>query len=378
MFEMFLKTPERLAQFRNGPLADERSRYLKHLCDEGRSLSRLTAINTRLLSIAEMIGQDGEQRYVPAQLNDLAQQWFDALLVAKRPKRDRIAKLDFQFIASDWLRFMGRLNKPEAAGPYTKEIAEFLAHLEHDRGYAQVTCANRQRSLRPFLSWLDRCGIPLTKVSPSSISAYFIETGSRWKRTTVAQHVQSLRSFFRYAESRGWGSPGVAKTIDAPRLYTHENLPQGPSWEDVQKLLASTNGDMIDRIRERAVILLLTVYGLRIGEICQLRLDDIDWNQDTIQIRRSKQRKRQKYPLTTETGNALLRYLEVRPPSQRRELFLTLRQPYRPVSVGGFSSLIQKRQKTTQLESEAIRSARTSACVRNTSISRRIFGKGNR
>ncbi len=114
-----------------------------------------------------------------------------------------------------------------------------------------------------------------------------------------------------------------------------------------EQLARFPDGATIDRIRERGAMLLLALYGLRAGEVCNLQMDDIDWNRETIQIRRSKQRKSQAYPLTTEAGNALLRYLEVRPKSQRREVFLTLRQPYRPISVGGFSSLIQKRQKVS-------------------------------
>jgi site-specific recombinase XerD len=350
MFENFLKTPEQLARYRGGPLAEERARYLEHLSSEGRSLSRLQEINRRLLSIAETIDPDRERRYAITDLADLAERWLAALPVDKRPTRDRVAKLDFQFVASIWLRFLGRLNEAQPAGPFASEVSEFLAHLERDRGYSQTTCGNRQRSLRPFLNWLNGCGVPLADVGPANISAFFIAMAGRWSRTTVAQHVQALRSFFRYAASRDWCATGIAEAIDAPRLYTHENLPQGPPWADVQKLVASTDGATIDRIRERAAILLLTTYGLRAGEVCHLRIDDVDWSRETIQIRRSKQRKSQTYPLTTETGNALLRYLEVRPRSPRREVFLTLRQPYRPVSVGGFSSLIQKRQKQLGLK----------------------------
>jgi len=344
MFERFLKTPEQLARFQSGPLADERARYLEHLNSEGRSLSRLQAINTRLLSIAEMLQAARERLYAPADLSDLAERWYTQLPVAKRP-HEHIAKQDFHFVASGWLRFLGRLDEPQIAGPYANEVSQFIAHLEQDRGYAQATCGNRRRSVEPFLSWLDQCGVPLANVSPAEISEYFIATAGRWSRTTVSQHVQSLRSFFRYAGKRGWCPTGIAETIHAPRLYTHENLPQGPSWQDVQKLLSSTAGTTIVDLRERAAFLLLAVYGLRAGEVCHLRIDDIDWVQETIQIRRSKQRKSQTYPLTTEAGNALSRYLEVRPQSRRREVFLTLRQPYRPVSVGGFSSLVRKRQK---------------------------------
>jgi site-specific recombinase XerD len=345
MFEAFLKTPKHLARFRNGPLADERARYLEHLTSEGRSQSRLQAINSRLLSIAEMIDSARERPYTPIELSDIAERWFSKLQFATtNPHREHIAKQDFHFLASGWLRFLGKLDEPQAAEPYACEVGEFIAHLEHDRGYTPATRGNRRRSVEPFLSWLARCDLPLASVSPKNISTYFIAAAGRWERATVSQHVQSLRSFFRYAESRGWCSSGIAKAIDAPRLYTHESLPQGPSWENVQGLLESTAGASIFQMRQRAAFLLLAVYGLRAGEVCHLKVDDIDWVQERIQIRRSKQRKSQMYPLTTDTGNAILRYLEVRPQSGHREVFLTLRQPYRPVSVGGFSSLVRKCQ----------------------------------
>ncbi len=68
-------------------------------------------------------------------------------------------------------------------------------------------------------------------------------------------------------------------------------------------------------------------------------------------MRRSKQRKVQSYPLTTEVGNAVLRYLkEVRPRGAHREVLLTLRRPYRPVSVGALSTMTQKLQKRLGLK----------------------------
>src|SRR5208283_4459937 len=187
----------------------------------------------------------------------------------------------------------------------------------------------------------------LTAVSPTTISTYFTSAvAGRWKRVTVSHHVQALRTFFRYAARRGWCTKGIAESIDAPRLYTYENLPQGPSWEEVQKLLANLAGSSPLQIRSRCAVLLCAVYGFRAGEVCRLRLADIDWPNEKITVRRFKQGKTQTYPLTTEMGNAFLLYLkEVRPSSACREVFLTLRQPYRPVSVGAFSSMVQKQQK---------------------------------
>jgi site-specific recombinase XerD len=235
---------------------------------------------------------------------------------------------------------------------YNQHLQEFLTSLKQDRGFADATIVNRKRSLKPFLAWLVGRGIPLSTVSPVVITKYF--TGSvagKWKRTSVSFHVQSLRSFFRYASSRGWCAAGIAECIDTPRLYTHENLPQGPSWEEVKKLLASVNGTSPVQIRSRCAILLCAVYGLRVGEVCRLRLEDIDWVEEKISVHRSKQRKSQTYPLTTEVGNALLRYLkEVRPRCAHREVLLTLRRPYRPVSVGALSTMTQKLQKRLGLK----------------------------
>jgi integrase/recombinase XerD len=147
------------------------------------------------------------------------------------------------------------------------------------------------------LAWLVAQGVPLSSVSPVVITKYFTGTvAGRWKRTTVSFHVQSLRSFFRYASSRGWCLAGIAESIDAPRLYTYENLPQGPSWEDVKKLLASVNVTSPVQIRSRCAILLCSIYGFRVGEVYRMRLEDIDWAEEKIFVRRPKQRKVQTYP----------------------------------------------------------------------------------
>jgi site-specific recombinase XerD len=114
--------------------------------------------------------------------------------------------------------------------PYNRHLHQFLTFLKHERGFADATIVNRQRSLKPFLGWLVAEDVPLSTVSPVAITKYFTGiVAGRWKRTTVSFHVQTLRSFFRYASSRGWCVAGIAESIDAPRGYTYENLPQGPA-----------------------------------------------------------------------------------------------------------------------------------------------------
>jgi site-specific recombinase XerD len=90
----------------------------------------------------------------------------------------------------------------EQSGPslYNHHLQQFLTFLKHERGFADATIVNRERSLKPFLAWLVAQGVQLSSVSPVTITNYFTgAVAGKWKRTTVSFHVQSLRSFFRYA-----------------------------------------------------------------------------------------------------------------------------------------------------------------------------------
>ena len=127
--------------------------------------------------------------------------------------------------------------------------------------------------------------------------------------------------------------------------YTHERLPQGPQWSEVQRLLDANRGDTDTQIRNYAMLVLLAVYGFRSGEVRGLTLDDIDWEHERIHPPRPKQRKVGEYPLVREAGDAILRYVTVvRPHCASRVLFVTLRRPYRPLSDGGLGTMVRVRQ----------------------------------
>src|ERR1017187_4418439 len=125
---------------------------------------------------------------------------------------------------------------------------------------------------------------------------------------------------------RGWCGASIATGIDGPRMFQHEGLPVGPPWPDVQRLIASTSGDTARDIRDRIILMLLATYGLRSGEVAGLCLEDVNWGSEILAVSRPKQRRAQEYPLVSEVGEAILRYLQqVRPRCARREIFLTLK-----------------------------------------------------
>ena len=158
-----------------------------------------------------------------------------------------------------------------------------------------------------------------------------------------------LRSFLRYAEDQGWCSKHLANTIKAPRVYRDELLPSAPCWSDVQKLLVNTVSDRPTDIRDYAILMLLSVYGMRCSEVCHLRLEDIDWENELIHLERAKKCKSQVFPLSKTVGEAIVRYLTlVRPKLQlltSREVFLTMCAPYRLLSSSAIYLIVSQRLK---------------------------------
>jgi integrase len=126
-----------------------------------------------------------------------------------------------------------------------------------------------------------------------------------------------------------------------------EGLHAGPSWNQVRQLIAEIGQEKPADIRNRAIMLLLAVYGFRSGEVCRLRLDDLDWERELILLSRTKEPRVDQYPLVREVGEAMLLYLQkARPKTERREVFLRLLPPFEPLTVSGLGMIVEPRLKS--------------------------------
>ena len=163
-----------------------------------------------------------------------------------------------------------------------------------------------------------------------------VKRAQGWSLSTLASHGQALRAFFLHAGGRGWCAPGLALGIRNPALPKYDGVSRGPTWADVRRILRyDRKNTTIPALRAHAILLLCSIYALRSSEVSGLRLIDIDWREEMFCVRRAKRGGYQRYPLQYEVGEAILRYLKARPRYACRNVFVTLQQPYRPVSAAG-------------------------------------------
>jgi integrase/recombinase XerD len=171
------------------------------------------------------------------------------------------------------------------------------------------------------------------------------------KPRTIASICVVLRKLFRFAELRGINTIKIASKIKNPRIERCEYKPRGPAWKDVRRLLDHDFGSTAFSLRANAMVSLCAIYALRNSEVTALSLEDLDWRNETITVRRAKSNRVQILPLRYEVGEAILKYLYLRPRCACRRLFVTMRPPFRPIRGSCTWIIVSKRLKALGIES---------------------------
>jgi integrase/recombinase XerD len=354
MFEQLFSHPRAVQRYVSAPLLEPRLRYLRHCAAQGATLTTLKKIAFYQRALSWSIDVEAAGTFRLEQIEAVADQWISRTPAYHARKNGNASKVVFVSVARGWLGFLGRLERPNnREHPCAGLIAEFRDYMRSERGLSPLTVYTRCLRIEDFLGRF--CSDPRTlrQMTIAEIDEAIAQKGSkdRCTRASIRTYAYILRSFFRYAETQGWCGRGLAAGILPPRVYTGESLPAALTWDHVQRLCAGADGDARVQVRDRAILLLFAVYGLRVGEVRRLRLDDVDWDAETIRVTRSKPQLRiQLYPLVGVVGDAILQYLKTaRPQSAAREMFLSLKAPIRPLGNSAFWQIVNRRLRPFDL-----------------------------
>ncbi|HVI67816.1 MAG TPA: tyrosine-type recombinase/integrase [Bradyrhizobium sp.] len=327
MFEQLFSSESACRRHRDAPLADERQRYLQHCAEQGATHGTLRMKAKELLWLARHLGSDAS---VGVDMEDLQG------IVRRRQSACRGTTTVRRLIdiARPWLKFLGWWRAPVVEFQFQHQLDQYAAWMRDERGLSRQTVERWHAHAKAFLQWCEKTNQRLTTLRPSDIDCYFVDEGAqrRWSRVSISHTATALRAFLRYAAMLGMCDTRLAVTVRRPTVYRHESLPRGPEWPDVRRILTKTDTDEPRDIRNRAILMLLAIYGMRSGEVASLRLDQIDWRARALQLFRLKRRQAQVYPLLPSVAEALARYIDtVRPPVPYPEVFIRLQAPWRPI-----------------------------------------------
>jgi len=352
MFDQLFKRASTIARHATAPFAEERSRYLEFCGQRGDSFMLQLRKADHLLWIARKLGE-----YPDLQLSiDQVREVVSDCNYGESTSGPKLHLLSTRKrligTACAWLRYLGYFRELVERIPFGSRLDEYCDWAKQERGLSDATIGRFRRTIRQFLRWYGPLGRPLSGIHVNDVDAYLaVGSDQGWKRVTIRNTVDALRAFFRFGAEQEWCPQRLAGAIRGPRIYAQEGLPAGPTWADVERLFAGLDLNRPSGVRDRAILMLFAIYGLRESEVAKLRLDDIDWEHDELRVPRAKRREAQVYPLLPSVGNALIQYLRsVRRASPHREVFLTVMSPYRPLSTSGLYDIVAPRLKSLNVQ----------------------------
>jgi len=208
-------------------------------------------------------------------------------------------------------------------------ISKFVFYLEHERNFSVHTVRCYATDLAHFAAFLlgdkasadaamsDGFSDRLRRITPLDLRAYLGDLRrADYSRATIARKIATLRSFYKFLARQGEVPSNPVKVIRTPRQ--EKRLPKFLSPAEVERLLATPNGQDLLSLRDAAMLEVLYSSGIRVSELVGLNLEDVDTIGEVARVS-GKGRRQRLAPLGSFALRALNRYLASRAKSAVRD-----------------------------------------------------------
>ncbi len=186
-------------------------------------------------------------------------------------------------------------------------IQRFLSYLAHERRYSPHTITNYQRDLKSILAYCEKQDISAWQDLGEYQVRMFVAAGHRQGLSprSLQRRLSTLRSFYRYLNREGEIKTNPALEVRAPKAS--KRLPRTMDVDMMGKLLEMPHKDPLS-VRDWAIMELLYSSGLRLAELVDLDLTDVDLSDRTVRVT-GKGNKTRIVPLGRFSVEALAKWL---------------------------------------------------------------------
>jgi len=209
------------------------------------------------------------------------------------------------------------------------------------RGNAEATVVAKDKAACRFLGYLDEMGVDnLAALGVRDVSGFFLrQRGLR--RKTVAGMRSCLADFLAFLAAAGRAPGSLADRLPPHRHVRHESEPHLWTVDEIRRVLAVIDRQSATGKRDYAMILATARLGLRISDLRQLELGDLDWRAKRITIVQHKTGRPLSLPLLDDVGWAIIDYVRGgRPETDCPKVFVKHRHPFD--AFGGASSVASR------------------------------------
>ena len=212
------------------------------------------------------------------------------------------------------------------------QVQRFLDFCRIEKGLARTTVESYRLDLERFAQSV-RPGEPFagTDVLRRHIDSLY---KARMASRSIARHIATLRNFFRFLLETGVIGHDPSELLSSPRQW--QSLPKYLNEKQLEGLIASPDSTRPQGLRDRAMLEFLYATGLRVSELCRVKVSDVERNLGYVRVV-GKGNKQRIVPVGKAALQAIEHYLE----SGRPRLLKGKASPYLFVSNRGGAMLRQ-------------------------------------
>lgn len=236
-----------------------------------------------------------------------------------------------------WLMFHGRAAKVGARYTWQSWLDDYMQFLSDARGLAPITRSGYVSVARAFMEWrFGKKTARWAQVHPADLWRYGERCASRkrYQPSYINRQLSALRQFLSFVHLRGACSAQLGYAV--PKVCNYGHSPSSDVLTALQRerLLASFDLRSACGRRDQAMALCMIDLGFRAIEVARLRLSDIDWERDELEVPAAKASRGRRLPLPRHVAEALRLYVErCRPATGCPQVFMGHRAPlHRPVT----------------------------------------------
>lgn len=323
MLEKHFRRPQVCERIRSNPIGELIVEFVEYLDQRGHAPLTIQLYAQAVEHFGRWLGQSGNLAISRESVEDFLANHFPCCccpIPASRQSHATRAAL------RHLLRFRGStgIEQAAAADPLTRLLTDYDEYLNRNAGLAAATRRYRLRYAQEFLrSVSSGPEVLVESLTPQHIMEFVTTAAQGRKRSSTKVATSSLRSFLRFLQFRGLCGEVLIRAVPSIPQWSLSGVPATMSKELVRSFLSSFDRTTATGRRDYAMALCMVEMGLRVSEVVQIEIADLDWRRAVLSLREPKGRRVRQLPLSNRTGQALAQYLKKgRPTSDWGNVFL--------------------------------------------------------
>lgn len=197
-------------------------------------------------------------------------------------------------------------------------VREYLSYLQVEKGLSKNSFESYQRDLAKLANWSEKNNLEIVQLSRQDLREFLIDLAAeKLSPTSVNRLISAMRGFYKFLMFDRHITKNPAEDIQSQQTTSY--LPKFLNQNEIEQLLAIPDVSGEIGLRDRAILETMYACGLRVSEVCDLQISDVELDAGILTCK-GKGNKTRKVPMGKSAVEWLKSYLVLRRKKENIEI----------------------------------------------------------